>query len=530
MQKGWMLIGAALLAGCRPGGHDPPRRRDPGETADRAISVSIDLDSAVAQTSPRFLSFAIDIAALVRREPYDFSRARLRRMTSGLAPAYLRIGGTAADRTYYDLSDAPVGAAPQPFEKVLTRDRWDAAAGFAHDLGLEVVFTLNAGPGPRDPLGQWTPDNAEELVEYTAARGYPVATWELGNEINFHWADHGLCLDAEDYARDFAAARSLVDAAHPRARLAGPSNLFWPVWGEPPPIGCDFSTTAFLALAGDLVDVVAWHYYPQQSDAESCVVRDRPADVDTLFDAANLDAVLASAQAIRSARDESAPDAEAWLTETGHALCGGQDGLSDTFASSFWWLDQLGLLAKRGQKVVVRQTLTGGSYDMIDSRTLEPNPDYWSSLLWKRLMGTRALDLAVDAGPALRAYAHCAADRAGPVGAVTVLLINLGDEETRPLAIGRAGGARELYQVTGRMPSSLGECLDDPLTVADERPDDCSELVVNGVTLQAADDGSPPPIEPAFVEDPIRLAPRSYAFVVLTEADAPACLIPSAGG
>ena len=39
----------------------------------------------------------------------------------------------------------------------------------------------------------------------------------------------------------------------------------------------------------------------------------------------------------------------------------------------FKWLDKLGLAAQQGYKVVIRQSLFGGSYSL-GSRDMEPNP------------------------------------------------------------------------------------------------------------------------------------------------------------
>ena len=68
-----------------------------------------------------------------------------------------------------------------------------------------------------------------------------------------------------------------------------------------------------------------------------------------------------------SLRDAYQPSADAWLSETGNAQCGGEPIILYRFAPSFWWLDQLGVLAKHNVKVVVRQTLAGSDYGLVDS-------------------------------------------------------------------------------------------------------------------------------------------------------------------
>jgi heparanase len=335
---------------------------------------------------------------------------------------------------------------------------------------------------------------ARRLLEYTRARACPVAVWELGNEINGFVIAHGFALRGADYAADMAVARAMVDEVDPDALLAGPADIYWPVWGE-----IVSTLPAFLATGGGLVDIVTWHYYPQQSS--KCEIASRRAAVDTLLDPRNLDEISRWAEEVESLRDAHAPRAAVWLDETGHALCGGEPGLSDRFVTGFWWLDQLGLVAARGQPVVVRQTLTGGRYQLIDNASLAPSPDYFNSLLWKRLMGERSLRAVASGGGLLRVYAHCTPARPG---AITALAINLDPERKVQLSFDGIPGEREVYLVTG--------------------PDLISaELRLNGVSLAVADDGSVPPLPAAEGQDPVVVPPLSYAFVVLPAAAAPAC-------
>ena len=72
----------------------------------------------IAAIDERYLSIALDIGQIAEptrfwnpkghgetdaRSSFDFSRGRLRTMTAALAPCYLRIGGTEADRCLYAL-------------------------------------------------------------------------------------------------------------------------------------------------------------------------------------------------------------------------------------------------------------------------------------------------------------------------------------------------------------------------------------------------------------------------------------------
>ena len=457
-------------------------------------SAHISIGPPLSEVDERFLSVAVDAGQVVGTKfwdagaaAYDFSRPRLLRLARELAPAYLRIGGTDADRIYYDMGNKPL-AAPSPYSAVLTRAQWDAAGDFARAAGFSLFFTLNAGRGPRDSSGSWRPDNARALLEHARERGDPVALWELGNELNGFLIMHGLVVGAQQYARDLAAARALIDEADPGALLGGPAVAYWPVLGEFFP----FLENTLGAGGGGPLDVVTWHFYPQQS--RRCPMATRRAGLEVLLSPKNLDEVGRWAAAVEQQRDAAAPGKQVWLGETGSAQCGGEPGVSDAFASGFWWVDELGQMARRGEPVVVRQSLSGSDYGLLDDVTLSPRPDYWVSVLWKRLMGTVALQVEALGHPLLRVYAHCARGRPG---AVAMAFANL---DTLPVSLHLPGGAGELYELTA-----------DSLSAR--------ELRLNGVALAAAPDGSLPPLSPRAIAAE-EIAPRSYGFVVLPDASA----------
>merc|ERR1719460_2776962 len=83
---------------------------------------------------------------------------------------------------------------------------------------------------------------------------------------------------------------------------------------------------------------------------------------------------------------------ELWIGETAAAWASGTAGVCDGFVSGFWWLDQLSQAAKTGHGAMCRQCLVGGNYSLLDQLNgFRPNPDWWTALLWKRLMGTTML-------------------------------------------------------------------------------------------------------------------------------------------
>jgi heparanase 1 len=491
------------------------------------VALSLGLDRPVARVEPRFLSVAVDTAQVVGGEfwapkgsgegllsthttdSFDFSRPRLRNLARALGPAYLRIGGTAADRTVYRMDDSAAGAPlPDGARWALTRARWDQVNAFAKDIDFRIVFTLNAGRSARDAHGRWDPESARPLIAYTQQHGYPVDVWELANEPNAFPLLHWSWLSADGYAEDLGRARALLDGLHAPMRLAGLATAFWPIMGE-----WRSFTEPVLRKAGHSLDIVTWHYYPTQSDR--CPFATRRAHPAELPDARERADVEHWAEKVESAAHANAPQAAVWLGETGSAQCGGEAGLSNSYADALWWLDELGRMASRGERVVVRQTLAGSDYGLLDDQGLEPNPSYWASWLWRKFMGDRVIAVTTTpSSPGVRAYAHCLRDgemaHAEP-GAVAMVLENLDPAQTVTvdLPAAAASGAGVLRFAAGR--------LDD------------RQVRAGGVLLQASADGQPPalPALETIAGDPagtkLDLSPLSVAFVVLPGAAAPAC-------
>jgi hypothetical protein len=87
------------------------------------------------------------------RSPSDLSNARLRKLTSVLGPAYLRVSGTWANSTYFQKDDNPsLQRPPAGFKSVLTRAEWKgvpiAVDGHHSNTGTVLQeFNSNLNPG-----------------------------------------------------------------------------------------------------------------------------------------------------------------------------------------------------------------------------------------------------------------------------------------------------------------------------------------------------------------------------------------------
>jgi len=430
-----------------------------------------------------------------RVDPLDLDQPSLSRWAKPLAPAILRVGGTEADRIRYGFRhDGPEELGHPAHHKdsfVLKGKLWERLNPWAADQGFSVLFTVSAGPESRDEQGRWIPAQAERLLRNTARKEYPIAGWEFGNEVNAYPFLYGLSRSVSNrrYVEEFAIFADLVRRLAPGTRTVGPASAIWPLIGEPNPLIPALGRSP----ASAALDVLSFHYYPQQSSRGRVAIR--RAKETTLLSARSLDGML---RWIRHARRSLArgPAARAplWITEAGHALYGGEPGLSDTWLSTPWWLDQLGMAAHAGVQAVFRQSLVGSDYGLLDQRDHSPRPDYFATLLWKTRMGPLVMARPRVEGRdrKLRAWHHGRAD-----GGSTLLLINLNRRKTVDVDVhGKVGGVLVLEPLDG--PTSKTAVLNGvPLTAA------------TGLkTVKNARAGTPP-------DGPVKLPPLACAFVEL---------------
>lgn len=101
----------------------------------------------------------------------------------------------------------------------------------------------------------------------------------------------------------------------------------------------------------------------------------------------------------------------------------------------FWFLDQLGSLARANVIVQHRHALAGswGPCFIGQGPEFVPRPDFYTAVLWKQLVGSGAIATSVTAkreggsssnsAPLLRVYAHCHSTE--PAAKITLVLVNL---------------------------------------------------------------------------------------------------------
>jgi glycosyl hydrolase family 79 len=416
---------SALLSAAAWSGTDPPRI-DPaglprvGTIDPRFQSYNIEMveitggnfwrpyrSTAEAARAPRRSNVpeGVDADLFQYRPPIDLTNSRLRMLAAALGPAYLRVSGTWANTTFFADVDRPRAQPPPGFKGVLTRRQWQEVVRFSQAVDAPIVTSFGIGAGNRDAAGVWTPEQARSLLAATDRAGGSIAAAEFMNEPNLGamgGAPAGY--DAAAYGADFKRFRAMMEVASPKTLILGPGTV-----GETP------IAAKLLAASGAAPDVVSYHYYAMVS--QRCHGGGTP-------EAALSDAWLSGTDKAlafyRTLRDRFAPGKPIWLTETAEAACGGNPWAA-TFVDTFRYLDQLGRLARGGVQIVMHNTLAASDYGLLDERTLQPRPNYWGALLWRRLMGATVLDVGPAGQSGLHVYAHCQSDTAG---GVSLLVIN----------------------------------------------------------------------------------------------------------
>jgi heparanase len=434
------------------------------------------------------------------RSPIDLANPRLRKLAAALGPAYVRVSGTWANSTYFQDSDGPAPAkAPEGFGGVLTKQQWRGVVDFSQAADAKIITSFAVSAGVRDANGVWTPVEAKKILAYTKSIGGSIAAAEMFNEPTFAamgGAPKGY--DAAAYGRDFRAFQPFVKAAAPEMLILGPGSV-----GEGRPLGDMpgmhlIRSEDMLQTEGPGLDVFSYHFYP--------TVSQRCAQLGAASQTTAADA-LSEAWLSRPDRDEAfyaalrdrfAPGKAIWLTETGEAACGGNPWAAD-FIDSFRYLDQLGRLAKRGVQVVMHNTLASSDYGLLDEDTLAPRPNYWSALLWRKMMGTTVLEAGASPAISLHLYAHCLR---GQPGGVALLAINADRAASHEIEV---PAAAERYTLTAN--DLMGTSVE-----------------LNGSELKlGAEDALPPITGKPTKAGQVTFAPASITFLAFPNAANASC-------
>ncbi|RVX19647.1 Heparanase-like protein 3 [Vitis vinifera] len=435
----------------------------------------------------------------------------------------IRMGGTLQDKVIYQRTGDQqpcaqfVKNSSEMFgfsEGCLPMSRWDELNQFFRDAGAVVIFGLNALSGRSigmDGLatGAWNGSDAESLIQYTVNKGYTIHGWELGNELTGNGVGAGV--PADQYASDINTLQSMVQKIYAsyeaKPLVIGPGGFFDASW-----------YTEFIDKTLKSLQVVTHHIYNLGPGVDDHLI-------DKILDPSYLDGGSKPFQDLQSILQNSATSATAWVGEAGGAYNSGHNLVTNAFAFSFWYLDQLGMASSYGTKTYCRQTLIGGNYGLLNTTTFVPNPDYYSALLWHRLMGRNVLSTSFNGTKKIRAYSHCSKQSPG----ITLLLINLDGNTTLRVQVSTENDGNNrtstLQSKNQTQRSNFASTREEYHLTAKDGNLHSQTLLLNGKVLTVNSSGSIPPLEPISVSslDPITVAPFSVVFARFPDVNYPAC-------
>ena len=376
------------------------------------------------------------------RPPIDLTNPRLRKLAAALGPAYVRVSGTWANSIYFADSDNSPDKAPAGFSGVLTRKEWKGVIDFVHAVDGELVTSFATSVGTRNAQGVWTPKEASVWLAYTKSVGGRIAATEFMNEPTYAamgGAPKGY--NAADYGRDIAVFGPWLKQNSPGTVFLGPGSVGEGLFAIE--MGGMLHSEDLLRATGPAFDIFSYHLYAAAS--QRCASMGDKGQ--TTAAAALSEEWLSRSEKIdeyyASLRDRFEPGKPLWITETADAACGGNPWAS-TFLDTFRYLIEHASLARRGVKVIMHNTLAASDYGLLDQNTFEPRPNYWATLLWRKLMGTTVLDPQVSVAPNTYVYAQCLK---GHRGGVTLLIINADRQRSFDLNLPTAS---ERYTLTAK--------------------------------------------------------------------------------
>jgi len=393
-----------------------------------AMAVDVGAPSSGLRIRPGFVGLSTEYSPLTSyagRNPRAINPmfvAFVRNLAPGAAPV-IRFGGDTTDWTWWPQA----GISKPPWARYVLTPLWfEIAQALALDTHARLILGINFEADSRTLAG----GESRALLGGIGRR--LIEAFELGNEPEVYGQIGWYARPGGDpvlgrppsygfrsYLGDFKRISSVLPRSVP---LAGPAlALTWPLTVAP----------RFLS-ANPRVRLFTLHFYPLKRCFNSTSSPTYPT----------LAHLLASRSAAPPAGLESAVRAAhsrgiaVRVDEVNSVSCKGLPGLSDSFASALWVLDELFALARAGVDGVNIHTLPHVSYEPFAfSRVAgrweaRVNPLYYGLLLFARSAPAGSELLATSHRPdaALRTWAT-----RGPRGAVRVVLIN--ESADRPLTL-----------------------------------------------------------------------------------------------
>ena len=350
-------------------------------------------------------------------DPIDTTNPRLINLAKDLGPAWVRVSGTWANKTYYDFDNKYGGKVPEGFQNVLSKQQWLNLLDFVRAIGAKLLVSIANCPGIHAADEPMPFEQADLLFRTSKEYGVPISAAEFTNEPNLI-AVSGLPkgYTAADHARDHDLFGAWLRENYPECLFVGPCtvgdiNMFgMGNDGAGGGLAAGFEMVTTEQLLGDYkspMDVFSYHYYNGVSERGAAMGGHWP------FEACLTEQYLAvagsCARQYTARRDRYVPGGQMWVTESGDAGCGGNTWGS-TYADVPRTLNELGDFATVTDGIIFHNTLASSDYGYLKHSTFDPRPNYFAVLLWNRLMGRTVYATGEPIREGAHVYCHSRAD------------------------------------------------------------------------------------------------------------------------
>ena len=346
-----------------------------------SVTVSVDTAHPGSPVPQDFLGLSFEMSSLPQMARYG-SRGDLVALLRSLGPGVLRFGGVSAD-TRIAWTDART---PRPAwaSGVVDAEDFHQLAALAAQSGWHIVLTLG--------IVHFEPQAAaREAAAAQAALGPWLEAFEVGNEPN-SYALHGMREEPwglDQYNVQLAEYRAGIEAVAPGVPLWGPDvsgSSAFETWGP-----------------GEVVDqrptTLTGHHYPL-----GCAQKKPVPSVTSLLSSPIWRREVGSVRRYVSLSQSAGLPFR--MDETNSVSCGGVAGISNSFASALW---AAGYLPKLMASGAVGVNMHGNVANCkgyspvcapgpqeLSSGELQAQPEWYSLLMARQLLGTRPLPTATE--------------------------------------------------------------------------------------------------------------------------------------
>ena len=363
-------------------------------------------------------------------DPIDTTNPRLIKLAKELGPAWMRVSGTWATKTYYDFDNT--GLPSDGWQNRMTRDQWVNIVKFADAIGAKILISVANCQGLHSGEEPWNPSQAEKIFNLSIELGHPIDAVEFTNEPNMmEMTGFPAGYKPEHFRRDQDLFHKWVRENHPGTLIVGPCTTDGNALKMGPDDakgGAGIADVMYSCSTGDLMDgctekldVFSYHYYNGISERLEAVMPAAHWPAEMAHTEPYLAVAGRAARAFAPYRDKYVPGGEMWVTESGDAG-GGGDTWASTYLDVLRTLNELGEFTTVTDGVIFHNTLASSDYGFLKHGTFEPRPNYFAVLLWQRLMGHTVYDskIAIQEG----AHVFCHSRKDGKDGCVYLVINN----------------------------------------------------------------------------------------------------------